>query len=244
MSPHARKTLVRGLGTVIALVGLSVVSGVPAALAGLDLKIHDFAAGAVAAYNRCTPQPNGDDLCEDFNVIFLSPRGAGDNVVYVEHFEAFIHPDGTATEFVAEVGFETPVSGAYDGARLSAARMDGATVALNDVDPVTGDLVPNGRTVTLGRFEWIAASGVYVFGNDGPFGSVLPHLFIDRCVTQVNTDHDRFTTARVTGTINGVSVDAYGPSYLPWPGTGPADALGAVFDNRITIVVASHAPGC
>ena len=240
MPPRARHIL----SIVIALVGLAVVVAVPVARAGLDLKIHDFAAGAVAAYNRCTPQPNGDDLCEDFNVIFLSPPGSGDNVAYLEHFEAFIHPDGTATEFVAEVGFAAGVSGAYDGARLSVAHMDGATLALNDIDPSTGDLIPNGRTATLGPFEWTAASGVYVFGNDGLFGSVLPHLFVDRCVTQVNTDHDRFTTARVTGSINGVSVDAYGPSYLPWPGTGPADALGAIFNNRITIVVASHAPGC
>ena len=242
MPPHARPTVVRGLRIVIVLVGLSV--GLPAAVAraGLELKIHDFAAGAVAAYNRCTPQSTGDDLCEDFNVLFVRAPGGGDNVVYLEHFEALIHPDGTATEFVAEVGFAVGVSGSYDRGRLTVAHMGGATLALNDIDPVTGALLPNGRTATLGPFEWTAASGVYVFGNDGPFGSVLPQHLVDRCVTQVNTDHDRFTTARVTGTINGVSVDAYGPSYLPWPGTGPADALGAIFDNRITIVVASH--GC
>ena len=48
--------------------------------------------------------------------------------------------------------------------------------------------------------------------------------------------------ARVTRTIVGVSVDGYDPWYLPFPGMGPDDALGAIFDNRFTVIVASHAP--
>src|SRR5262249_45958379 len=105
--------------------------------------------------------------------------------------------------------------GSYDRGRLSAAHMDAATVAFSDIDPVAGALTPKGRTATLGPFEWTAASDVYVFGDDGPFAPGLPHLFVDRFVTQVNNDHNRFRTARATGTINGVPVDAFGPSYLP-----------------------------
>ncbi len=164
--------------------------------------------------------------------------------VILEHFKAFIHPDGTATEFVAEVGFTDDVSGSYDTSRLTFARMSGATLDLNDIDPASGVLTPNGRTATLGPFEWTAASDIHVFGNDGPFDDFFPHHLVDRCVTQIENAHERFTAARVTGTIDGVSVDAYGPSYLPWPGTGPDDALGAIFDNRFTVIVASHAPGC
>jgi hypothetical protein len=186
---------------------------VSVARAGLDVKIHDFGAGAVSANERCIPLRNGDQLCEDFNVIFFAAAGGGENVVYVEHFAAFIHPDGSATEFIAELGIAVGVSGSYDRGRLSMARSGAATVPFYDLDPVTGALIPNGRVVTLGAFEWIAVSDdVYVFGNDGPFAPGLPHLVVDRCVTQVNNNHNRFRTARATGTIDGVPVDAYGPS--------------------------------
>jgi hypothetical protein len=135
------------------------------------------------------------------------------------------------------------VTGSYDRSRLTFARTAGATLGLYDIDAATGDLVPNGRTATLGPFKWTAASTIYVFGNDGPFGFGLPRHYVDRCVTEVSNAHERFTTAHVTGTIDGVSVETFGRSYLPWPGTGPADALGAIFDNRFTVRVASH-PGC
>ena len=245
LAVNARNNVVSHLTLVVALACSAVLSMSPAARAAADLKIHDFGRGAVAAYSVCTPQPNGDALCEDFIVqYYVGSRSTGVGTVVLEHYKAFIHPDGTATEFVAEVGFTNDVSGSYDNSRLTFAHMSGATVDLNDIDPATGALTPNGRTVTLGLFEWTAASGINVFGNDGPFGFGLPRHFVDRCVTQIENAHERFTAARVTGTINGVSVDAYGPSYLPWPGTGPGDALGAIFDNRITIIVASHAPGC
>jgi hypothetical protein len=238
------------LGLFVVLVCLAVLSPAPAARAAADLKINEVATGAVAAYNLCIPQPNGDDLCEDFIVFYgrfwnpSDPGGPGPNRATLEHFKAFVHPDGTATEFVAEVGFTSDVSGSYDASRLTFARMSGATLHMNDIDPATGVLTPNGRSITLGPFEWTAASNIYVFGNDGPFGFGLPRHFVDRCVTQIENAHERFTTAHVTGTIDGISVDAYDPSYLPWPGTGPADALGAIFDNRFTVIVASHAPGC
>jgi len=77
-----------------------------------------------------------------------------------------------------------------------------------------------------------------------PLRSGLPRHVVDRCSTQIYNTHERFTTAHVTGTINGVSVAQYGPTYLPWPGTGPADALGAIFDNRIKYNLSTHSPGC
>jgi hypothetical protein len=94
-----------------------------------------------------------------------------------------------------------------------------------------------GWTVTLGPLEWTAASGPYVFGSDGPFGLGLRRHYVDRCVTAIYNAHAGLTTAHVTGTIDGVSVAGYGPGYLPWPGTGPADALGAIFDDRFTVRV-------
>ena len=215
----------------------------PRTAAAETLNIHDFGSGAVAAYSNCELQPNDDYLCDDFIVEYYMRAGASRiGTLFVEHFRAFIHPDGTADEVVAEIGF-ADVPGYYDRARLAFAGMSGATLDFNDVDPVTFELTPNGRTVTVGPFEWTAASGVYVFGSDGPwFGP--PHLYVDRCVTQVQNGHNRFATAHVTGTIDGVSVDNFGPSFLPWPGTGPGDALGAIFDNRINVVIASHVPGC
>jgi hypothetical protein len=220
------------------------------ARAEAELKINHFGRGAVAAFNVCTPLPNGDDLCEDFVLQYgrsgETRDGAARNpdVVGLEHFKAFISPDGSVDEFVAEVGLTDDVDGSYDKSRLTFASFDGATLDLNDIDPETGALIPNGRTATLGPFAWTAASDIHVFGNDGPFGFGLPRHFVDRCVTQIENAHERFTAARVTGTIDGVSVDAYGPLYLPWPGTGPDDALGAIYDNRFTVIVASHAPGC
>ena len=251
MALHVRAVRdVIGRLTVFAVLVWSLVSVPTATRAAEVLNIKDFAAGAVAAYNVCTRQQNGDDLCEDFIVTYgrfggtRVGEGLIPNSVRLEHYRAFIHPDGTATELTPEVGFTDDVSGTFDNSHLTFARMGGATLPLYDVDPATGALSPNWRTATLGAFEWTAASGIYVFGNDGPFGFGLPRLFVNRCVTQIENAHERFSTARVTGTINGVSVDAYGPSYLPWPGTGPADALGAIFDNRFNIIITGHAPGC
>lgn len=246
---HTRGSIVGFLAVVVSL-ACPGTGAPPSARAAADLKINHFGTGAVAAFSVCSPQSNGDELCEDFILFFgqfgSTRDGQARNPVTVtlEHYKAFLHPDGSATEFVAEVGFTEAVSGTYDRSQLTFARMSGATLDLNDIDLETGDLTPNGRTATLGPFEWTAASDIHVFGNDGPFGFGLPRLFVDRCVTQLENAHERFTAARVTGTIDGVSVDAYGPLYLPWPGTGPDDALGAIFDNRFSVIVASHAPNC
>jgi hypothetical protein len=214
------------------------------ASARADLRFHDSGTGAVAAYTACALQADGDYLCEDFIVQYFRSRSTGGGSVVLAHYKALIHPDGTATEFAPELGFADGVNGSHDSARLTFARMSGVTLSLNDIDRQTGIATPNGRTATLGPFEWVAASDIYVFANDGPFGFGLPRLFADGCATMIENAHERFTTARVTGTINGVSVDAYGPSYLPWPGTGPADALGAIFDLHINVLAASHGPGC
>ena len=249
MRVQARST-VAYRAPLVALVCAAILATAPAVRAADDLKINHFGTGAVAAYSSCTPQPSGDDLCEDFIVDFGRGASTRDGEarsrqgVSFEHFVALIHPDGTATELVAEVGFTEDVSGSYDASRLTFARMSGVTLPLYDIDPVTGALTPNGRTATLGPFAWTAASDIYVFGNDGPFGFGLPRHFVDRCVTVIENAHERFTTAHVTGTINGISVDAFGPSYLPWPGTGPHDARGAIFNNRFTVLVVSHSPGC
>jgi len=140
------------------------------------LTMRDFGLGAVGAFNTCTAQPNGDQLCEDLNVeYFVSGANSQQGVAVFTHFRAFIHPDGTATELAPELGF-SDVTGSYDNGRLTFASMSGVTLDLNDVDPSTGELTPNGRTVILGAFEWVAASGVYVFGNNGPFGAVFPGM--------------------------------------------------------------------
>jgi hypothetical protein len=231
------------------IVGLSAAS-VSSAMAAQV--INHWGEGAVAAFEVCNEQPNGDLRCDDRFVFYgragttrngtaPAPRGPAD--LQLEHYAAFIHPDGSADEFVVEVGF-APVSGSYDTSRLTFARSDGATLDLYDIEPETGALTPNGRTATLGPFTWTAASPIYVFGNDGPFGFGLPRLYVDRCTTAIENAHERFTTARVTGTIDGTSVADYGPAYLPWPGTGPADALGAIFNNRFNVVQQDHGPAC
>jgi len=238
--------------SLVAAVALAsvVLLATPAGRASPIVKINHYGTGAVAAYNRCVLQANGDQLCEDYIIGFGTQGFTRDGVprdavgVSVEHYEAFVHPDGSADEFVAEFGFNDQIAGSYERARLTFARMTGGTVALNDIDPISGNLVPNGRIATLGPFEWTAASLPYVFGNDGPFGFGLPRHFVEKCVTEVSNAHERFTTAQVTGTINGEPVSAFGPAYLPWPGTGPADAFGAIFDNRFTVVLNSHGVNC
>ena len=228
---------------------LLVACWIVSALAGLAqakaFVLKDVGRGAVGAFNTCVPQSNGDQLCEDFIVEYfiVSPNNAMQGTAVFTHYKAFIHPDGTADEFVPELGF-AGVTGSYDISHLTLASMSGITLYLNDVDPITGDLTPNGRMVTLGAFVWTAASDIYVFSNDGPFGIGLPRHVVYECVTQIYNAHERFTTAHVTGTINGISVAEYGPAYLPWPGTAPADALGAVTDVRIKFITAPHSGGC
>jgi hypothetical protein len=228
---------------------VALVCTAPAANAAADVRINHWGTGAVATFSVCTPLGDGDQFCEDRFVSYFADYGtagergghSGPELLY-EHYAAFIPADGEADEVVAEIGFTDDAPGAYDRSSLSFARSSGATMDLYDVS--TGDLVPNGRMVTLGPFEWTPASGIYVFGNDGPFGFGLPRHYVDRCVTAIENAHERFTTAHVTGTIDGVSVTNYGPGYLPWPGTGPPDALGAIFDNRFTVRVVSHSPVC
>lgn len=237
------------LGMLAVLAAALVACMAPAAHAAADVRINHWGTGAVATFSECTSLGGGDHFCEDRFVSYFADYGSAGTgeahsspeLVY-EHYAAFIPADGEADEVVAEIGFAEDAPGAYDRARLSFTRSAGATMDLFDVS--TGDAVPNGRTVTLGPFAWTAASSPYVFGNDGPFGFGLPRHYVDRCVTAIENAHERFTTAHVTGTIDGVSVANYGPGYLPWPGTAPTDALGAIFDNRFTVRVVSHSPTC
>lgn len=235
---------------IVTLVCSALLWMAPAARAANVLKVNHSSEGAVAAYDVCTPEVNGDLLCEDFVVFYgrawlaRIDKTPGPVFAEIDHFKAHVHPDGSFTEFLAETGFAENAEGFYDGSRLTFARMDGIALDMNDVDPETGALTPNGRAIVLGPFEWTSASSIYVFGNDGPFGFGLPRRFVDRCVTQIENAHERFTTAHVTGTIDGISVDNYGYAYLPWPGTGPADARGAIFKNYFTVIVTNHAPGC
>jgi hypothetical protein len=208
---------------------------------------NHWARGAVGAFDTCVPETAESQLCQDFFVSYVefgvtrdesSPAGEGFVLIY-EHYAAHIFTDGTADEFIAETGSAHGVPGSFDTGRLRFAHAQAASIALADIDPDTGDLTPNGRTVHLGAFDWIAASGVYVFGNDGPF-QLGPPRFTERCFTQIVNNHDRFTTAHVTGTIDGISVTQYGQAYLPWPGTGPADAYGAIFSDRFSLTGQAH----
>jgi len=220
--------------------------------ASADNILNHRAAGAVAAFTRCVPAGASDQICETFVIEYTtssvtpvgpqaSPLARG---LDYEHYAAVVHPDGSVDEFIAEFGGIPAPPGDFDRARLSFAWVDGGTIDLFNYDATTGQLVANGRKVTLGRFTWTAASGVYVFGNDGPFGFGLPRFYIDRCSTQISNGHERFTAARVTGTIDHVSVTTLDEAYLPWPGTGPDDARGAVFDNEFTITQQAHGPNC
>lgn len=221
-----------------------LASGVAPAVRAATLQ--DFARGAEGAFSTCAAQPSGDQLCDDFRVQFF-PEGVNSGVgtaVFL-HFRAVIHPDGSADESIPEGGFAEGIAGFHDGSRLAFAHMDPVRLDLSDIDPATGATSPNGRSVLLGPFDWSAASAIHVYGNDGPFGFFgLPHLVVGRCVTQVYNAHERFTAAIVTGTINGVSVTEIGPSFLPWPGTGPANALGAIFDLRLNLVDVDHSRPC
>lgn len=245
----------RSAVALVALIGLALapatdVSAAPSA----HFVLNHWAYGAVGAFDTCVPETPASVLCQDFFVSYLkygvtrgdsSPAGQPGLLLTYEHYAAHIFSDGTVDEIVAEYGEAIGVPGSFDRARLTSAHVHRATLNLSDIDPDTGDLSPNGRTVHLGAFTWTAASGVYVFGNDGPFNLGLPRWYVDRCVTQISNSHNRFTTAHVTGTIDGTSVSEYGMAYLPWPGTGPADAYGAIFDDRFTLVQQGHAhPGC
>lgn len=221
-------------------VGFAVVTEARAAAQA----IKDFGNGAVGAFLDCIPQSDGDQLCEDFIVQYFVVRNTGFGTAVFSHSKASIHPDGSYDVFVDEYGFADDVPGTYDNSQLTFASMSAVELAMNDFDASTGTSTPNGRTAVLGPFEWTAASDPYVFPNDGPFSDGSPRHYVDHCLTQVYNTHEIFTTAYVAGTINGVSVTQYGPEYLPWPGTGPADALGAIFKTRITGVRATHPPGC
>lgn len=216
--------------------------------------LNHWGYGAVGAFNTCVPEGPDSMLCQDYFVYYSkygitrgdsSPAGQPALVLGYAHYAAHIFSDGTVDEFIAETGQASGVTGSFDRAQLTFAHVQGASINLGDINPETGRVTPNGRTVTLGAFTWTAASDVYIFGNNGPFNFGLPRWYVDHCLTQISNNHNRFTTAHVTGTIDGTSVTEFGMAYLPWPGTGPADAYGAIYDNRFTLVMQGHAhPGC
>jgi hypothetical protein len=262
-APAARRTRASSSGVgwlgrvsavLILVLGLALAPAAVIAAPATHFVLNHWAYGAVAAFNTCVPEGPDSMLCQDYFVLYTKsgstgagspPTGQPAFVLEYEHFAAHIFSDGTVDEFIAETGETSDVTGSFDRARLTFAEMRGASINLGDIDPETGSVTPNGRTVTLGAFTWTSASDAYIFGNDGPFNFGLPRWYVDHCLTQISNSHNRFTTAHVTGTIDGVNVNEYTEAYLPWPGTGPADAYGAIFDNRFTVVVQGHARrGC
>lgn len=68
----------------------------------------------------------------------------------------------------------------------------------------------DGSTFTF-QGTWRSTSGVMQFGNDGPslvdFGRV-PH-YVDTCTTVNSQAHQKFVSATMSGTLNGVPVHSY-----------------------------------
>ena len=237
--------------TIVAGVGLLLMATADGARAANV--INHWGTGAVAAFSTCQPEAGGTIVCHDQFVTYgvdgftrsnQPPPGQSLAALSYEHYAARFYPDGAVDEFIAEFGFTTSTQGFFDAERLTSAWVSGGTIDLYDIDVDSGTLIPNGRVVTLGPFQWVAASQIYVFGNDGPGGFGLPRRYVDRCVTALDNAHERFTAARVTGTIDGISVATFGEAYLPWPGTGPADARGIIYNNRFNVIQETHGPGC
>jgi hypothetical protein len=116
-------------------------------------------------------------------------------VAAFEHTSTLVRPDGTAELLSYEYGETADVVGSYDRTHLTSAYMDGATIEMNDVDLGTGELTPNGKTVTLGPFTWTATTDIYRFGNDGLLGNLPPDVR-NRCQTTVSNTNQKLTAAR------------------------------------------------
>src|SRR5207245_2620798 len=94
------------LTLIFSLTCSSLLLMAPESQAAAEVKINHAGSGAVAAYNICTSEPNGDYLCEDFIVYYgrawdaRDGNASGPAGAAIEHYKAFIHPDDTVTEFL------------------------------------------------------------------------------------------------------------------------------------------------
>ena len=108
----------------------------------------------------------------------------------------------------------------------------GEHLAFASVDTVIP--MSDGSTVSV-DLSWEAIAGREVFGNDGPalvdFG-LIRHT-VNRCTTQVNQGHQKFRISRMTGTIDGVSVQ----SYVAVPSA-------CISFNHFVFIDASHGSSC
>jgi hypothetical protein len=241
------KLLGAGLGLFLVL-----ASPVQLASAQRPFQAKEFAEAAIIVFSTCPFgdwTPTEDTICEDFQVFFGRAsatvgggpvdRASAPFLAEYLHVTSVAHPDGTGDLLSIELGNTADVSGSLDSVGLTFARMEGATLHLNDLDPVTGTLTPNGRTATLGPFTWTAATDIYRFGNDGPLGQPLPDVRT-RCQTTITNTNQMFTAAYVTGSVNGVPITNY---FLGQPPPGaPPDAHGAIFHLWFHVLDFSH--GC
>lgn len=215
----------------------------PAASAGPPFHYKEFAQGANVFFTDCPLDslPASDRVCHDYSVWYVRFTAAADDVPlgpldrsgtpFVAQYTDLtylVHPDGSADDLRFQVGSTTDVTGTYDKTHLATTHMNGATIEMSDIDLDTGAQTPNGRTVVLGPFTWTANTGIFTFGNDGPVLGDSPRHVANRCETLNQNFHQRFALGTVTGTVDGVSIDAY----VPYPQVSDlSDDAGAIFNN-------------
>jgi hypothetical protein len=219
----------------------SLMTTVPDAAAAASTFRYDvFAQGADVIFSPNCPfdlvQPAGT-VCDVYTVLYAREAtavgGAESSAPFLAKIyhetDVQLNPDGSGPTIAFELG-TAPVAGSYDVSHLTRAQMAAVDIPMSSINLASEALTPNGRTVHLGPFTWTAASGTYLYGNNGPaLGDGQRHL-ATHCETTNNLVHQKFTVGYVTGSLDGASI-ATDHQEEQIPGQQPADGTGYIFNN-------------
>jgi hypothetical protein len=238
-----KRAHVRVAVTGVLALGLPAAWAVPATATATPFQYREFSQGANIAFSPNCPfgswVPSRDTFCDTYTVWYIRlgqvvdggsiDRSSADFHAELDHEVDLVHADGTGDAVSFEYGI-SPVAGSYDAQHLTFARMDAVTMSMRDVDLDTGAETRNGRTMSLGAFNWSAASGTYEWGNDGPVFAAGPRHLATRCLTLNRLAHQKDTVGYVSGSLDGVPIGSFYQD-VQIPGLRPADATGYIFDN-------------
>jgi hypothetical protein len=136
-------------------------------------------------------------------------------------FDGSDDPPAYHTWGCADLGKDALIS--VDLTKLNAASASGVHLVLED------------GTILDFEGTWEATSDRSVYGRDGPVTiDGAPHHCVDRCVTVNSISHQKFTVARMNGTLNGEPVRSYNNDPSDWYGSG------YMFNNNFKLIVAPH----
>lgn len=209
------RLLHRGLRGLVAAALLAVVSVAPhvAAAGNATVSREPVYAGALATFGDCpdvdAPLPAGTDCVENYVLLVRNIQTSEGGSVA---------PRDARWNFYAQsVRVESPAGEVVGGdPTVTLLRWGGGevvgTVSVDQVHLQVAEArvalpMSDGSTMNFAA-SWHAISDRVLFGNDGP-STGAPHHVVSKCVTSVAIGHETFTTASMTGTLDGAPVHSY-----------------------------------